>query len=334
MYQLVSIITPTYNQEEVIEECLVSVLSQTYRNWEMYVVDDGSTDATADIVAKYAAMDHRIKLLRLSHRGIYKLAETYNAALSRIQGILVAICEGDDYWPPEKLDIQVSLHDDPDVIFSHGVVSLVVDGKVSGTFPRPPSLGIVSTEDYLEWALLKTDAIAAVSAMIRRDALDRIGGFWQHDGVPAVDYSTWPRLFQLPGKVAYTKCCVGYWRRSASQVTSALAVTLVQGDLPIATDQYLHLDEQIKERLNTTLQEIQEMAHLRILRIALTERSRLVAFQEAKILLTIGSLKNRILALVGIVLNVLRRDFTMFDVAMQVLVSRVPGHRMSNGGRR
>jgi len=77
MSKLVSIITPTYNHERYIGECIESVLKQTYKNWEMLIVDDGSSDKTVEIVEKYAAQDSRIKLiLHDENYGPYRLKDT------------------------------------------------------------------------------------------------------------------------------------------------------------------------------------------------------------------------------------------------------------------
>ncbi len=75
---LISIITPTYNHENFIGECIESVLAQTYPHWEQIIIDDGSTDRTGEIVAQYN--DERIKYIRQDNIGIWRLRETYNRA--------------------------------------------------------------------------------------------------------------------------------------------------------------------------------------------------------------------------------------------------------------
>ena len=104
---LVSIITPTYNHEKYIGECIRSVQSQTYSNWEMLIVDDGSTDNTFSIASELAAGDSRIHVYTQKNIGIFRLCETYNFALSESKGKYIAVLEGDDVWLPEKLSVQV-----------------------------------------------------------------------------------------------------------------------------------------------------------------------------------------------------------------------------------
>ena len=124
MQPLVSVITPTYNHEKYIEECINSVLSQTYDNWEMIIVDDASSDNTAKIVERYAQEDSRIKLIVHKKRyGPWKLKQTYNEALKKSKGELIAILEGDDYWIQDnKLQLQIDLmesHDDFSLCFTN-----------------------------------------------------------------------------------------------------------------------------------------------------------------------------------------------------------------------
>jgi len=105
--KLVSIITPTYNHAEFIGACIESVLAQTYPYWEMIIIDDGSTDDTGEVVARYE--DDRIRYIRQPNMGVERLTETYNKALSLARGEYIAILEGDDYWPDYKLSKHLKL---------------------------------------------------------------------------------------------------------------------------------------------------------------------------------------------------------------------------------
>ena len=104
---LVSIITPTYNHEKYIGDCIRSAQDQTYTNWEMIIVDDGSTDNTFTIAQIAAASDDRIKVFTQKNVGIFRLGETYNFAFAQSKGEYIAVLEGDDVWLPEKLQWQV-----------------------------------------------------------------------------------------------------------------------------------------------------------------------------------------------------------------------------------
>ena len=97
---LVSIIMPAYNAEKYIEEAIESVLKQTYRNWELIIVNDCSIDATEQIVKKYQEQDERIKFHSLTeNQGV---ANARNTALQNAVGRYIAFLDSDDMWLPEK----------------------------------------------------------------------------------------------------------------------------------------------------------------------------------------------------------------------------------------
>src|SRR5437667_7605704 len=98
---LVSVITPAYNHRRFIGPCIESLLGQTYTNWEQIIIDDGSTDDTAEVVRSYS--DPRIRYFHQENQGIDALAQTYNRALNLSRGELIAVLEGDDLWPEDKL---------------------------------------------------------------------------------------------------------------------------------------------------------------------------------------------------------------------------------------
>ncbi len=102
---LVSIITPCYNAGRFVAETIESVLGQTWTQWEMIVVDDGSSDASADIVARYADRDGRIRLFRQQNAGT---ACARNVAMRLARGRYIALLDADDVWEPEFLEKQLA----------------------------------------------------------------------------------------------------------------------------------------------------------------------------------------------------------------------------------
>jgi len=105
MSELVSIITPTYNSEKYISEAIQSVQKQTYRNWEMIIVDDCSSDNTIAIVEQFMEDDHRIHLLKLNKNSGPGVAR--NTAITEAKGKYIAFLDSDDLWKPEKLSKQI-----------------------------------------------------------------------------------------------------------------------------------------------------------------------------------------------------------------------------------
>ena len=134
----VSIISPTYNHASFISACIDSVLKQSYADWEMIVINDGSTDDTAATVARLASHEPRIKLIDQENKGVFRLGETYNTALAAARGEYIGILEGDDTWMPDKLQQQVSLLDNHhDAVMAWGQVA-VVNHDFSETFNIAP----------------------------------------------------------------------------------------------------------------------------------------------------------------------------------------------------
>ena len=103
MDYLVSIVTPSYNTGKWIGETIESVLSQTYQNWEMIIVDDCSTDNTDEVVASYS--DSRIKYIKNDKNS--GAAISRNKAIKAAKGDFIAFLDSDDLWVPEKLEKQL-----------------------------------------------------------------------------------------------------------------------------------------------------------------------------------------------------------------------------------
>ena len=115
--ELISIITPSWTCGRFVEETIQSILSQTYSNWELLFQDDCSTDNTKEIVAKYAAIDPRIKYECNSQNS--GAAITRNNALRRAKGKWIAFLDSDDLWHPEKLEKQIKFMQDNNYHFSY-----------------------------------------------------------------------------------------------------------------------------------------------------------------------------------------------------------------------
>lgn len=103
---LVTIITPAYNAEAFIKETIASVLAQSVSDWEMIVIDDGSSDNTKAIVTAYTQVDERIRLV-INERNM-GVAQTRNQGLDLFRGEYVAFLDSDDYWEPQMLEKMVA----------------------------------------------------------------------------------------------------------------------------------------------------------------------------------------------------------------------------------
>lgn len=101
---MVSIITPLYNGEKFVRQTIDSVLAQTYSNWEMLIVDDGSTDNSAAIVREYTLLDSRIQLFQQQNQGS---ATARNNAIGHATGRYIAFLDADDLWDSNYLEEQM-----------------------------------------------------------------------------------------------------------------------------------------------------------------------------------------------------------------------------------
>ena len=233
MTPLVSIITPTYNHEKYILECIDSVLNQTFSNWEMIIVNDGSTDTTLELITEKAKSDPRILVFDQKNIGIFRLGETYNFALEKSIGKYISILEGDDLWEPEKLERQVNvLENNSDLILAWGkAVSVNADTRevyrlhpvieISDMFFNKP-VGNILNLIYVE------NCLPALTITIRKDALLKIGGFIQKPNLPLVDLPTLLELSVL-GKFYFDSNLLGSWRIYATQVTKTYTVEIIKG---------------------------------------------------------------------------------------------------------
>jgi glycosyltransferase involved in cell wall biosynthesis len=226
----VSIITPTYNHQTYIRQCIESILAQTMTDWEQLIIDDGSTDGTPAVIEEYK--DPRIRFFRQEHIGIWRLSETYNKALKLARAGLIAILEGDDFWPPDKLEKQIPLFDDKGVCLTWGIgVNVNADGKPIGkqgdnhTSPSVPR----DVRQLTRKLVFRNFVTPSVTVMIRREAL-LPDGFQQPPRVPFVDYPTWFKLASR-GKFYFVDNVLGYWRRHSQQMTVSRMWDMEKGNL-------------------------------------------------------------------------------------------------------
>lgn len=238
---LVSIITPTYNHEKYIGECIKSAQNQTYSNWEMIVVNDGSTDNTLSVVQSFAAKDNRIHILSQENIGIFRLSETYNLALKHSRGKYIAILEGDDVWEPYKLELQVNaLENNPNIVMSWGrafesSIDLTKNYRRCPDMKYNESLFFNSPVKAALKELIFSNYIPALTVLVRRTTLENIGGFLQSHNLPLVDLPTWQQL-SLLGEFAYIDQSLGRWRISPNQVTKTHTIKMIYGVYQLALD--------------------------------------------------------------------------------------------------
>jgi len=182
---LVSVIMPTYNRERFVGIAIRSVIEQSYPNWELIVVDDGSTDGTSDLIAPLLA-DRRIRYLKQQNSG---QAVARNQGLRLARGEFVCFMDSDNRWLPPKLQRQVALfagRADLDVLY--GEIDIIdEEGRVQASTPMRRHSGRITEH------LLVDNCVTFNTAMVRRARLLECGGM-DETIRRADDYDLWLRL--------------------------------------------------------------------------------------------------------------------------------------------
>jgi glycosyltransferase involved in cell wall biosynthesis len=169
---LVSVVIPAYNAEQFITQTLKSVLAQSYKNLEILVVNDGSTDRTAALVKRLARQDSRIQLLNQVNAGV---AAARNLAIQQANGTFVALIDADDLWHADQIAKQVNCFlDSPNTV---GLIySWSVDIDEQGR--RLPGIHAAKITGNVYATLLCHNFLGNASCtMMRRSSLVQVGGY-------------------------------------------------------------------------------------------------------------------------------------------------------------
>lgn len=157
---LVSIVTPAYKAASYVAETIRSVQAQSYGNWEMLIVEDGSPDDTWKVVAEYAAADPRVKLIRQANAGP---AMARQKALDHASGRYIAFLDSDDLWLPEKLERQLAFMREKSSAFSFTAFRrIAAEGGTPGRLIEVPA-------EMTYRRLLGNTAIATSTVLIDRE---------------------------------------------------------------------------------------------------------------------------------------------------------------------
>ena len=190
---LVSVIMPAYNAEKYISEAIQSVISQTYTNWELFVLDDCSTDGTAEIAEGFANADSRIRLLRNPQN--LGVARTRNRGFDLANGEWIALLDSDDVWHSDKLEKQLTVAKEIGAEIIYCSYSLMNEsGEHLSDFIVP------KTTSYDD--MLKESVLSCSTVLMHREVLNnhRFSTDYYHE-----DYAFWLKL--LKSGFTATACC-------------------------------------------------------------------------------------------------------------------------------
>lgn len=222
----ISVIMPFYNAERFIGESIESILAQTFSDFELIAIDDGSADTSAEIVRSYMARDKRIILLRNEQN--LGIARTRNRGIHVARGQFIAFMDADDYSAPERLERQLEFfrqHPEVDICGSFYTAFEGEGSRDSGECCQRPT-----SPDEIRLSIFFLDPLGMPTVMLRSDTFKRAGHLFQT--CAAEDYQLWADLSDrltmanIPESLVYYRC----WeeqistRRHEQLVASALEV--------------------------------------------------------------------------------------------------------------
>ena len=162
----VSIVTPCYNAGEYIRETIESVISQTFSDWEMLIVDDCSSDNSVEIIKKMKECDERIRLLK-TENNTGTPATPRNIGIEHSRGQYVALLDADDIWYPNKLEEQLNVIRERDckIVYSNGDM-INEDGKYVRTMKK---------QEWVDYRrTLKRNELSCSSTLIEKSIIGNL----------------------------------------------------------------------------------------------------------------------------------------------------------------
>lgn len=153
---VVSIIMPTFNSAKFVSDSIISIINQTFTNWELLITDDCSTDNTFNLIKEYSNKDNRVKVYRLKRNGGAGIAR--NNSIKHAKGRYIAFCDSDDRWLPEKLEKQIHFMQCSEIALSYTDYKIENEkNRIEAVFRSPAKI------TYHD--MLKTDNIGCLTAV-------------------------------------------------------------------------------------------------------------------------------------------------------------------------
>ena len=207
-HPIVSIITPTFNSEDYIEKTLVSIINQTYKNWELLITDDCSVDNTVDIVKEFINEDERIKLFILEKNSGAGIAR--NNSIGNAKGRFISFCDSDDYWLPIKLETQINFMINKKVEFSFCSYFVINEKGIDlGIVEAPSTIGINS--------ILRNNYVGCSTAVY--DTLE-LGKLYMSSIRKRQDWVLWIQLIKKIGEGAGIDKPLAFYRKRKTSVSN------------------------------------------------------------------------------------------------------------------
>lgn len=199
---MVSIITPVYNRQEFLDECVQSILKQTFTDWELILIDDCSTDASVKMINNYVSLDNRIKA--------HFFNKNVGAGIARNKGIelstkrFIAFLDSDDYWHHEKLSMQIEFMLNKNIEFSYTYsIRLDKDDNPYKVLLPPKKVGA--------FALIFNNYIKTPTVIYDTD---RMGKIFMPNYRKRQDWGLWFNILEKTNKAYCLSIPLAYFRTS------------------------------------------------------------------------------------------------------------------------
>ena len=210
---LISVLVPTYNQAPYLGEALDSILAQSFPDWEAVVVNDGSTDSTAEVLEVYGAKDPRFTIINKENGGV---ASALNLALQHAKGEWICWLSSDDFFDKEKLKVHrdwIQQHPSCRFFFTH----FKELNDATKTLTEPPMWSPAPPREWQVLEMLRHTYVHGNSICVQRELFDQVGSFDQRLG-HGQDYDMWLRLLTVaPAIFIPERTCIT--RRSPLQMS-------------------------------------------------------------------------------------------------------------------
>lgn len=212
---IVSVNMAVYNCEPYLRQALDSVLAQSFSDWECIMVDDASTDGSADIAKAYVAKDARFKLVQITPQNKQPFPYVRNVALEASTSKWIAILDGDDWWEPWKLERQLeAVANAPDTLICCTRAWVWQNDAKAGQNPGVGTSEIAAT-------LPVRNVFAHSTMLISRQAMNELGGY-DLSMRTSQDWELWMRMYWQHGAERFISMddVAVYYRRHESNITS------------------------------------------------------------------------------------------------------------------
>ena len=251
---LISVVIPAYNAEKTIEETIHSVFNQTFSDFELIIVNDGSTDSTLELISKFT--DPRLKVFSYPHLGANSAR---NRGLDQASGEYISFIDADDLWTPDKLELQLkALQEHPEAKVAYSWTNCIDE---SSKFLRPGGRVTINGDVYLH-LLVANFLENGSNPLIHRDAIATVGKF-DESLEAGQDHDMWLRLAKHYQYIGVPKAQILYRQTNTSMSTNVwrlqkAATTVIQRE-------FSHAPASIQQLKNRSLANIHKYLTLKAL---------------------------------------------------------------------